>query len=771
MRSPVLIIWMLLAAVSSQAQSPNFQIISANTFGGSLGEEFFQASRTSDNGFLITGLSESQDGDINQTIVYDTSNIFIVKCDSLGNKAWAKSYGGNDYDKGRYGIEDSQGNYVITGTTVSKDGQVSSTHNNSEVFVMKLDPLGNVIWLRTYGGNGGESSRFITEDPDGNYLIGAYTTSPGGDVASPNFRGYFDGWIFKTDSAGNILWSKTYGGTQQDRLRFLHPTADGGYVFGGSSTSNDFDCVGNHGDHDFWFGRIDSQGNLLWSRLYGGSGVDWAYHVSLAPDSTWLLSGFTESNDGDVVGYKGGTSDGWVIRVDNNGNLLQQKCLGGSGSDRLYRTLVLGNGEILVAGFAQSNDLDLSGANPGGTNSYWIASLDSTLQWHWSNCQGGSLGDFGKEIYFNESDGSITIMGDSNSPDGPGSTNHGEYDYMFIRMKPIFQPTIFSSGPTTFCSGGSIQLTTLPFPGATYQWKKNGIAIAGATATALTVTTAGNYSIQITQLSGVSATSPNTTVTINAIPTAVISSSGATTLCSGGSVTLSANTGTGLLYQWKRYGVNIAGATNSTILASTTGSYKCVVTNANGCSRSSNTITVTVSSLPTVNITAMGTTQICAGDSVGLSSSTVNGLTYQWKKYANNIVGATSAVYYAKTTGNYKCIVTNTSGCTKSSNTISVNVVCRELDSAVTRDEDESFSLSGVWVKSTNDGLILQGLDQEKWDKTFFQILDLTGRGMRRQQSVNSNILVSKGTLSPGIYIINIANGDEMKSLKVILTD
>ena len=151
----------LLWTCTSVAQAQLFNVSNSACFGGSQNEELFQASRTSDGGYLMTGLSDSQDGDINQANVYDTSNIFVVKCDSLGNKVWARTYGGNLYDKGRFGMEDSHGNYLITGTTLSNDGDVNASHLNAEVFVMKLTADGDVVWLRTYGGNGYESLSLI----------------------------------------------------------------------------------------------------------------------------------------------------------------------------------------------------------------------------------------------------------------------------------------------------------------------------------------------------------------------------------------------------------------------------------------------------------------------------------------------------------------------------------------------------------------------------------------------------------------------------------
>ncbi|MFN5325534.1 MAG: hypothetical protein ACK5C5_11490 [Bacteroidota bacterium] len=429
------IFYVLLSWGISRGQTPIFQVTHSNCYGGSLEEDFFHSTRTSDGGYLLTGLSDSQDGDINQSVIYDTTNVFVVKTDSLGNKQWAKIYGGNNYDKGRFGMEDANGNYLIVGTTLSTDGDVVANHANSEVFVMKLNSLGDIIWLRTYGGNGFESARCILQTSDGNYLIGAYTTSPGGDVNAPH-RGEHDGWIFKTDTAGNIIWSTTYGGSETDRIRWIEPLADGGYMFIGSTMSSDIDCIGNHGDHDFWIGRIDSIGTLIWSKVYGGSGPEWAYHLLAEPDSTWLVTGFTGSNNnGDVSGFKGGATDGWVIRLDADGNLLGQKCLGGSLDDRLNRSIHGFQNNILSVGFSQSNDMDLQSLNPGGKYSFWVCSLDSTLSSDWSYCTGGNLGDFGEEIFYSGSSNSITLVGETNSYDGITSSNHGGLDMLFIRLE------------------------------------------------------------------------------------------------------------------------------------------------------------------------------------------------------------------------------------------------------------------------------------------------------------------------------------------------
>ncbi|HMT29472.1 MAG TPA: hypothetical protein PKD91_09365, partial [Bacteroidia bacterium] len=163
--------------------------------------------------------------------------------------------------------------------------------------------------------------------------------------------------------------------------------------------------------------------------------------------------------------------------------------------------------------------------------------------------------------------------------------------------------------------------------------------------------------------------------TVNVTPSATITPTGSTTFCAGGSVTLNANTGSGLTYQWKKYGNPIAGATLPTYTATTAGVYKVTVTNNTGCSATSSNLTVTVNALPTAAITAGGSTAICPGSSVNLNANTGAGLTYQWRKYSNDIAGATNSTYAVTSAGQYKVRVTNANGCSKNSNTITVTTL------------------------------------------------------------------------------------------------
>jgi hypothetical protein len=165
-----------------------------------------------------------------------------------------------------------------------------------------------------------------------------------------------------------------------------------------------------------------------------------------------------------------------------------------------------------------------------------------------------------------------------------------------ITVNSLPSATITPSGPTTFCSGESVELSVSVGANKIYQWKKGGVNIPGATLSDYTATVGGNYKVRVTNtVTGCSKTTSNATVvTVNPLPNATITPQGPTTFCAGGSVVLKANAGTGLTYQWKKGGNNIAGATNINYTASLGGNYKVKVTNSSGCSKLSSGVTVTV---------------------------------------------------------------------------------------------------------------------------------------------------------------------------------
>jgi len=221
-----------------------------------------------------------------------------------------------------------------------------------------------------------------------------------------------------------------------------------------------------------------------------------------------------------------------------------------------------------------------------------------------------------------------------------------------VTVNPNPTPTITPNGPTTFCQGGSVTLTSSP--SASYLWS------TGATTQSITVSAAGSYSVTVTNANGCSGTSAPVTVTVNTPPTATITPIGPTTFCQGGSVQLLASGGAS--YEWSN------GATTQAITVSTAGTYTVRVFDANGCSTLSAPVTITVNPRPDVTITASGPTNICAGSTVTLTATSATAISYLWN------TGATSQSIAVGTAGNYTVTVTDANGCTRTSAPQSVTV-------------------------------------------------------------------------------------------------
>ncbi len=222
-------------------------------------------------------------------------------------------------------------------------------------------------------------------------------------------------------------------------------------------------------------------------------------------------------------------------------------------------------------------------------------------------------------------------------------------------VNPLPTATISASGPTTFCQGGSVTLTAST--GSSYLWS------TGATTQSITVGTAGNYTVRVTNVNGCSTTSAVTTVTVNPLPTATITASGATTFCQGGSVTLTSSSGSS--YLWS------TGATSQSITAGAAGNYSVTVTN-NGCSSTSAATTVTINPLPIDGTIAASTNSICLGQSVTISSSGGVGTPYyyastdggnSWNAFFQGYVGSSSFNYTPTQVGTYRFHLRNGTSC------------------------------------------------------------------------------------------------------------
>ena len=325
--------------------------------GGTLSDFTYDIHTTADGGYIVVGVSYSTDGDITGTNK-GGGDYWIVKLDAAGNQQWQKMLGGSNNDFAYGVLQTTDGGYIVTGLTDSQDGDITGSHGFGDAWVIKLDATGNLQWQKTFGGSDNDYLYAIQLTRDGGYILAGATLSHDGDVT--NNHGNTDYWVVKLDATGALQWQKTLGGSDNEYATSIQQTTDGGYIVGGYSSSQDGDITGNHGADDYWIVKLGSTGNLEWQKSLGGSGIDRAYFLQTTVDGGYIITGSTLSPNGDVSNNHG-LNDGWIVKLNSIGNLDWQKAFGGTGDDFIYAVDRTADGGYILAGYSNSHDGDLPG--------------------------------------------------------------------------------------------------------------------------------------------------------------------------------------------------------------------------------------------------------------------------------------------------------------------------------------------------------------------------------------------------------------------------
>lgn len=376
---------------------------------------------------------------------------------------WQRALGGSGeefMDGDKLIKQTPDGGYIIAGTTNSGDGDVTFIHTAYEFWLVKLSVFGNIQWEKTYGGSNSEQCRSICLASDGGYvLVGESYLSNDGDVSGN--QGLMDFWVVKIDSMGNLQWQKTLGGSNFESANAVDEANDGGFYIAGFTNSNDGNITGYHGGTDGWLVKLNSSGNLLWEKAIGGSNSDEISSISSTTDGGCILGGTTYSNDDDVSGNNG-LSDLWLVKFDSIGSLQWQKCLGGSSNENAgiqgASVLQTSDNGFVIAGTTTSNNGDVTGYH--GMGDIWVVKTDSTGLFQWERAIGGSDGERLSSIA-QTNDGGFVILGDTWSTDGDISiTNYGTWlDYFIIKINNLSVPVwqVHLGGSDSDIGGAIIQ--------------------------------------------------------------------------------------------------------------------------------------------------------------------------------------------------------------------------------------------------------------------------------------------------------------------------
>lgn len=396
------------------------------SYGGSEGDVAFYITQTTDGGYIFTGQTTSSDGQV--TGYHGNTDCWVVKTDVQGNIQWSKALGGTGVDFAMSVEKTSDGGYILGANSSSTDGQVTGNHGNSDYWIVKLDQNGNIQWQNSYGGTGSEKCCYAGQTSDGGYYAIGWTKSSDGQVTG--FHGLVDYWFIRVDNSGNLLWQKTIGGSGRDYGIFAQQTIDGGFILTGASNSTDGEVSGNHGDYDYWVVKLDQSGNLIWQKSLGGTGDDESACIRQTSDAGYILTGGVTSNDGQVSGNHG-SSDYWVVKLDAIGNIIWQNCYGGSWGENSTSINLTTDGGYIVAGYSDSMDGQVTGSH--GATDYWVLKINSSGVLQWETSLGGSQDDYGNCVQ-QTSDGGYIITGDSPSIDGQVTGNHGLDDMWTVKL-------------------------------------------------------------------------------------------------------------------------------------------------------------------------------------------------------------------------------------------------------------------------------------------------------------------------------------------------
>jgi hypothetical protein len=257
----------------------------SRTFGGTEWDCAYSAQQTTDGGYILAG----------QTVSFDAGygDVYLIKTDANGDQVWTRTFGGTDIDGAESVQQTTDGGYIVAGSTGSFGAR------GSNVYLIKADADGSEVWSRTFGGVGDDKAYSVQQTSDGGYIAAGSTRSFG--------AGELDAYLIKTDANGDEVWSRTFGGSDNDCAYSVQQTTDGGYIVAGHTYSL------GAGYSDVYLTKTDGNGDGVWSKTFGGSEYDMARSVQQTNDGGYILAGQTGS-------FGEGGSDVYLIKTDANGN-------------------------------------------------------------------------------------------------------------------------------------------------------------------------------------------------------------------------------------------------------------------------------------------------------------------------------------------------------------------------------------------------------------------------------------------------------------------
>ena len=699
-------------------------------------------------------------------------NIFISKLDSVGNFVWAKQFGGSGDNECYASKVDGNGNIFLAGIfTETTDFDPNSGIFNltsagyEDIVILKIDNIGNLVWVKKIGGSSADIPWAIDVDQNGLvYVIGIFNSpivdfDPGigtNNLTPDNGRTF----ITKFNNLGNLVWARQIAG-QYGNGQGISVDNDGNvYLTGGFSNSADFDpgsgvfTLISAGSGDIFVTKLNSSGDFSWAKQMGSTQADCGYSIALDNVGNVYTTGvFSNTVDFDPgngmnnlsVGNLDGNCNVFISKLNSSGNFVWAKSFVGVNTGYGNAINTDNTNNVYVTGkFTQTTDFDPGNGiyNLNGAADIFIAKLDSAGNFRWALKEGeaNSGNDYGESIII-DADNYVYItgwfFGTADFDPGSGVINltvGGPGGFVQKLCQSPMEGNLISGLDTICPAQTGVIYSTSAIEGATgYTWDlPNGANIlSGGNTNSIVVNfdwqaESGVITVRGTNTCGEGNVSENFLVTV--VPLPIITANDTTAFCEGGDVSLTSSYISNNLWN--------TGETSNEIIVSNSGGYS-VEINSNGCQLFSDTIQVTVFPITeTPTITLVNNTFV----------------TSQWESYYwfldnNYISGANSQSFTPIQNGAYFVIVTDSNGCTASSDTI-------------------IFNSLGVFESNINDLISAypnptSGLIHLKFISSSFQkydviLTDIFGKEVLRKTIENAEAIVDITKYDQGIYFLRI---------------
>ena len=369
------------------AQGPD--TLWTKTFGGADNDYGYLVQQTADSGYIIIGKTRS--------LGAGKEDVYLIKTDRNGDTLWTKTYGDTANDAGLSIQQTTDQGYIISGYTYSYGAGLA------DAYLIKTDSLGDTLWTRVYGKSFWEWGHSVQQTYDNGYIIAGFTYNPG--------VSWEEVYLIKTDSLGDTLWTKEYGGIDDEWAYAVEQTSDSGYIVVGYVTS------WGTGGFDLWLIKTDSNGDTLWTKTFGGADNDYGYSVQQTLAGGYIIVGNTHS-------FGAGNFDVWLIKTDSSGDTLWTKTFGGTEYERGSSVQQTSNDNGYIIG--------------GYTNSYgaggydiWLIRTNANGDTLWTRTYGDTAHDFCRSIELTH-DRAYIIAGNTNS------SGAGNYDVYVMKTEPDY---------------------------------------------------------------------------------------------------------------------------------------------------------------------------------------------------------------------------------------------------------------------------------------------------------------------------------------------